>query len=69
MEGLVVDAHRSGRLKGRARLDLALESVNVNGTAYNIQHHFRSSSWRKTQEPEHCLIAGGVAAEVRSSAR
>src|SRR5258708_10804820 len=42
-EGLVVDARRSGRLKGRARLQLALETVTVNGQSYGVR---TSSSWR-----------------------
>jgi hypothetical protein len=37
VEGLVVDAEHSGRLMGRARLNLALEAVNVNGTEYPIR--------------------------------
>ncbi len=37
VEGLVVDAKPSGRLRGRARLNLALESVNVNGSEYKIR--------------------------------
>jgi len=36
VEGLVVDAHHSGRLRGRARLQLALETVTVNGKTYDI---------------------------------
>lgn len=43
VEGLVVDAQHSGRLKGRARLQLALETVNVNGQNYDVR---TSSSWR-----------------------
>lgn len=42
-EGLVVDARRSGRIKGRARLQLALESVSVNGQNYGVH---TTSSWR-----------------------
>lgn len=41
-EGLVVDARRSGRLMGRARLQLALETVNVNGQNYDVR---TSSNW------------------------
>src|SRR5882762_1074587 len=37
VEGRIVDARHSGRLKGRARLNLALESINVNGTEYDIR--------------------------------
>jgi hypothetical protein len=42
-EGLVVDAQRSGRIMGRARLQLALESVSVNGQNYGVR---TASSWR-----------------------
>jgi hypothetical protein len=42
-EGLVVDARHSGRLAGRARLQLVLETVNVNGQNYDVR---TSSSWR-----------------------
>ncbi len=35
-EGLVVDSRPSGRLKGRARLQLALQSVAVNGQNYDV---------------------------------
>jgi hypothetical protein len=36
-EGLVVDSKHSGRLKGRARLQLALESVAVGGQTYDVR--------------------------------
>jgi hypothetical protein len=36
-EGLVVDARQSGRLKGRARLQLALQTVAVNGQTYDVR--------------------------------
>jgi hypothetical protein len=42
-EGLVVDARRSGRLMGRARLQLALQTVNVNGQNYDVR---TASQWR-----------------------
>jgi hypothetical protein len=42
-EGLVVDARHSGRLSGRARLQLALESVAVNGQNYDVR---TTTSWR-----------------------
>src|SRR2546427_704564 len=37
VQGRVHDAHASGRLVGRARLQLALESVEVNGKSYEIR--------------------------------
>jgi hypothetical protein len=36
-EGLVVDAQQSGRLMGRARLQLALQTVDVNGQDYDVR--------------------------------
>jgi hypothetical protein len=42
-EGLVVDARPSGRLMGRAHLQLALESVAVGGENYGVR---TSSKWR-----------------------
>jgi hypothetical protein len=36
-EGLVVDARQSGRLMGRARLQLALQTVAVNGLNYDVR--------------------------------
>ncbi len=35
--GVVVDAHESGRLMGRARLQLALQSIEVDGKQYEIR--------------------------------
>jgi hypothetical protein len=37
VEGLVVDARHSGRLTGRARLQLALQTVEVGGKYYEIR--------------------------------
>ena len=36
-EGVVVDAKQSGRLMGRARLQLALQAVEVNGQEYDVR--------------------------------
>lgn len=36
-EGIVVDAKPSGRLMGRARLQLALQSVEVSGQPYDVR--------------------------------
>jgi hypothetical protein len=41
-EGLVVDAHKSGRLHGRARLELALQSVEVDGQEYDLRTRIRT---------------------------
>jgi hypothetical protein len=37
VDGVVVDARPSGRLMGRARLQLSLQSVDVDGKSYEIQ--------------------------------
>src|SRR5713226_1070430 len=42
-EGLVVDARPSGRLMGRARLQLQLESISVDGRNYGVR---TTSSWK-----------------------
>ena len=36
-KGLIVDSRQSGRLKGRARLQLALQTVDVNGRNYGVR--------------------------------
>jgi hypothetical protein len=60
VEGLVVDAHHSGRLMGRARLQLALETVTVNGKTYDVRTaaHTRIGGNHKKQNL--ALIAGGA---------
>jgi hypothetical protein len=59
-EGLVVDARQSGRLKGRARLQLELESVSVDGQNYGV----RTTSFRKAggdhKKRNWGLIGGGA---------
>lgn len=59
-EGLVVDAHHSGRLAERARLQLALEAVNVNGQNYDVRTSFfvRSGGSHKKRNWE--WIGGGA---------
>ncbi|HWZ83149.1 MAG TPA: hypothetical protein VNW47_11015 [Terriglobales bacterium] len=37
VRGVVVDARESGRLRGRARLQLALQSIEVDGKQYEIR--------------------------------
>jgi len=44
VEGLVVDARPSGHLMGRAHLQLALESMQLNGRTYDLR---TSSSYRR----------------------
>jgi hypothetical protein len=60
VDGLVVDAQHSGRLMGRARLQLALETVSVNGQNYDVR---TSSSWRvggNHKKRNLALIGGGA---------
>jgi len=45
VEGLVVDARPSGHLMGRAHLQLALESMQLNGKTYELK---TSSSYRRS---------------------
>jgi hypothetical protein len=59
-EGLVVDARHSGRLMGRARLQLELESVSVNGQNYGLR---TASSWKAGGDHKKrnwAWIAGGA---------
>ena len=44
VEGIVVDARPSGHLMGRARLQLALESMQLNGKTYDLR---TSSAYRR----------------------
>jgi hypothetical protein len=59
VDGVVVDAERSGRLKGRARLNLALDAVNVNGTEYPIRTASAVRVGGKHKNRNIALIAGG----------
>jgi len=59
VEGMVVDAQRSGRLKGRARLQLSLESVNVAGTDYRIHTGSSVRVGGKHKNRNIAWIAGG----------
>jgi len=59
VEGRVIDAQHSGRLKGRARLDLALESINVNGTEYDIRTTSAVRVGGKHRNRNIAWIAGG----------
>jgi hypothetical protein len=59
-EGLVVDARHSGRLKGRARLQLELQSVEVNGTSYDIRTTSSRSSGRDHKKRNWAWIGGGA---------
>ena len=60
VDGVVVDVERSGRLKGRARLNLALDAVNINGTEYPIRTTSAVQVGGKHKNRNIAEIAGGA---------
>jgi len=62
VQGLVVDAHRSGRLMGRARLELALETVAVNGMDYEVRTTAPTKVGRNHKKRNILFIGGGAGA-------
>jgi hypothetical protein len=63
-EGLVVDARKSGRLMGRARLQLALQSVAVNGQIYDIRTTSSSRIGGDHKKRNLAWIGGGAGGGV-----
>lgn len=59
VEGMVIDAHPSGRLRGRAFLRLGLESVEVNGTTYEVRTTSFSDLGRNHKKRDWAWIGGG----------
>lgn len=59
-EGLVVDAKQSGRLMGRARLQLALQTVEVNGHEYDLQTTSRARVGGNHKKRNWAFIGGGA---------
>jgi hypothetical protein len=59
-EGLVVDARQSGRLKGRARLQLALQSVAVDGHDYDVRTKSHPKIGRDHKGRDWAWIGGGA---------
>src|SRR5260221_7658691 len=59
-EGLVVDAHKSGRLIGRARLQLALQSVAVEGQDYDVRTLSHARIGRNHKKRNWLWIGGGA---------
>ena len=59
-EGVIVEAKEAGRIKGRARLQLALQSVDVNGQNYPV-HTFSSQEVGPSHKKHHLLWIGGGA--------
>lgn len=60
MEGIVIDAHHSGRLKGRAELRLGLRSVEINGTSYDVRTTSFTDVGGKHKKRNWALIGGGA---------
>jgi|SRR6516164_6442653 len=58
-EGLVVDARPSGRLMGRARLQLALESIEVDGKFYQLRTATSQRIGGNHKKRNWAWIAGG----------
>jgi len=58
--GLVVDAHPSGRLMGRARLQVALEAVELNGSRYQIRTYSDARVGGRHKKRNLALIGGGA---------
>jgi len=59
-EGLVVDSRQSGRLKGRARLQLALQTVAVNGQEYDVRTDSHPRIGRDHRLRDWAWIGGGA---------
>jgi hypothetical protein len=59
--GLVVDARPSGRLMGRARLKLALQTVAVDGQNYDVRTIRDPKIGRDHKKRNWALIGGGAA--------
>jgi len=59
-EGLVVDARPSGRLMGRAHLQLALESVAVGGENYGVRTASKWKSGGDHKKRNWAWIGGGA---------
>jgi hypothetical protein len=58
--GVVVDARPSGRLMGRAHLQLALETVSVNGSSYEIRTASKTRIAGRHKNRNLALIGGGA---------
>ncbi len=60
-KGLVVDSRHSGRLMGRARLRLALQTVDVNGQNYDVRTYSHPRIGRDHKKRNWAWIGGGAA--------
>jgi hypothetical protein len=60
-EGLVVESRESGRLRGRARLQLTLQTVAVNGQSYDVRTISHPRIGRDHKKRNWEWIGGGAA--------
>ncbi len=60
VEGHIVEARPSGRLKGVARLDLTLDSVEINGKSYDIATEDEGRVGKNHKKRNAILIGGGA---------
>jgi hypothetical protein len=63
-EGVVVEAKPAGRFKGRARLELALQSVAVDGGNYRVHTLYSSEVGRSHKKHNLLWIGGGAGSGV-----
>jgi len=59
--GMVVDSHPSGRLMGRARLQLTLENIEINGKTYPLCTSSAQRTGHNHKKRNWAWIAGGGA--------
>jgi hypothetical protein len=59
-EGVVVDARKSGRLRGRARLQLALQTLAVDGQSYDVRTTVRTRTGHDHKKRNLGLLGGGA---------
>ncbi|SRR5258708_2243557 len=60
VEGLVVDARKSGRLMGRAQLRLVLDAVRIDGKSYDLRTTAAQRTGRDHKKRNLAWIAGGA---------
>jgi hypothetical protein len=60
VKGIVIYAHHSGRLRGRAELRLGLRSVEVNGATYDVRTTSFTDVGGKHKKRNWALIGGGA---------
>ncbi|HKV24029.1 MAG TPA: hypothetical protein VJN93_05500 [Candidatus Acidoferrum sp.] len=59
-DGVVIDAYRSGRLRGRASLRLALDSIQVDGQDYDVETDTSRRSGGSHKKRDWAFIGGGA---------